>query len=210
MGLSYYQRRRLEKKIPPVPSASVRSCLVLPSRSCPFSGSARPERRALPAAPARRAPVRSPPARVVVFVVVSTPRSSWAARRNPLPPPRSQYHAERIRDVFTQLDVNGKGILSFDEIRLGLEREGFDWVRLASESFPSAMTLRAIRPRATSPSSASRRVGASLVAVPLPLAVPILDCDVPVPPSPDALTAPPSPPPQKKLRSRSRTSTGRR
>lgn len=125
----------------------------------------------------------------------------------PLPPPRSQYHAERIRDVFTQLDVNGKGILSFDEIRLGLEREGFDWVRLASESFPSAMTLRAIRPRATSPSSASRRVGASLVAVPLPSPCPFW-MRRPVPRR-RRLTAPPRPP-QKKLRSRSRTSTGRR
>ena len=55
----------------------------------------------------------------------------------PLPPPRSRYHAERIREVFTQLDKTGDGALSFLEIKKGLEENDVDWVRFPrSEETP--------------------------------------------------------------------------
>jgi hypothetical protein len=41
------------------------------------------------------------------------------------------YHAERIREVFNQIDTAGDGALTFNEIKKGLgENEDVDWVRL--------------------------------------------------------------------------------
>lgn len=61
----------------------------------------------------------------------------------PLPPPRSKYHAERIREVFNQIDVSGDGSLSFLEIKKGLsENEDIDWVRLTFERPFRAPPLR--------------------------------------------------------------------
>ena len=70
----------------------------------------------------------------------------------PLPPPRSRYHAERIREVFTQLDKTGDGALSFLEIKKGLEENDVDWVR-----FP--------RSEQTPPSSSSSLNRQSLAAL---------------------------------------------
>jgi len=44
-------------------------------------------------------------------------------QRAPLP------NAERIGDIFKQLDATGDGQLSFIEIKRGLEENDIDWVR---------------------------------------------------------------------------------
>jgi len=45
----------------------------------------------------------------------------------PLPPPRQKYHAERIREVFNQIDKTGDGKLSFMEIKHGVDEQDIDW-----------------------------------------------------------------------------------
>eukprot|EP00227_Mantoniella_beaufortii_P015590 CAMPEP_0197578914 /NCGR_PEP_ID=MMETSP1326-20131121/3016_1 /TAXON_ID=1155430 /ORGANISM="Genus nov. species nov., Strain RCC2288" /LENGTH=200 /DNA_ID=CAMNT_0043142213 /DNA_START=155 /DNA_END=754 /DNA_ORIENTATION=- len=44
-----------------------------------------------------------------------------------LPPPRAKYHEERIREIFTQIDATGDGVLSFLEIKRGLDENDIDW-----------------------------------------------------------------------------------
>jgi hypothetical protein len=59
-------------------------------------------------------------------------RSNMSGSAKPLPPPRARYHAERIREVFNQIDKTGDDALSFLEIKKGLEESDVDWVRHAS------------------------------------------------------------------------------
>ena len=207
MGLSYYQRRRLEKKFlpsrqrrsgpvwsflpAPVPFPEVRDPSVAhcPRRQRVGPRFARPPRASSSSSSCPRLGRHgrrgeTPAASAVAVPRGAHPRRLHAARR------------QRERDLVVRRD---QARLRERRVRLGASRGGILPERDDSPRDSSARDVTVVR-------VASRRRVARRRSP--PLAVPILDATS-RPPSPTP-HRPTSPPPKKKLRSRSRTSTGRR